>query len=113
MLRHEVHRRVAVDERAEGDADDDPGRDPAHELARRAPGVAHPLLHRQAHLDGGPGVDLVDVGLDEALEVQPADDQAGADGDGQPGDQVGDRDGRAEQAPQQHERDLVDHRRRR
>ena len=56
-------------------------------------------------------MDLVDVGLDVPLEAQPADHQPGANGHDQAGGHVGERDHRAEEPPQQDERDLVDHRR--
>ena len=56
-------------------------------------------------------VDLPDVVLDVALEVQPADDEARDDGDRQARRHVRDRDARAKEAPQQDDRDLVDHRR--
>ena len=61
--------------------------------------------------DRAPGADLPDVVLDVALEAQPTDDEPGDDGDGETRGHVGDRDGRAEQAPQENDRDLVDHRR--
>ena len=77
------------------------------------PGVAHPVLERQPHLDRprATRLDLPDVGLDVALEVEAADDQAGHDRDDEAGDHVGEGDAGTEQAPQQHDRDLVDHRR--
>ena len=95
-----------------GDADHDPGRDTTDDLAGRIPGVTDALLHRGVDLDGRTGVDLVDVGLHEPLEVEAGDGEPRADSHEEAGDQVRHRDRRTEQSPEQDERDLVDHRRR-
>ena len=97
----EVGRDEAVDDGADADADEDERQDLPDEAARGRPGVADPVLERQLHLDG-PGatrLDLPDVRLHVALQVEPADDQAGHDRDDETGRDVHQRDGRARTGP--------------
>ena len=58
----------------------------------------------------GPAWISYDVRLHEPLEVKPGDDESRTDGHEEAGDQVGHRDLRTEEAPEQDEGDLVDHR---
>ena len=76
---------------------------------------AQASVRRSERVDGPPagrcgGADLPHVRLHEALQAQPADHQPGEHGDGQARRHVGQRDGRTEEAPEQHQGDLVNHR---
>ena len=57
------------------------------------------------------GLDLVDPGLDETLELQAADHPAGRDGDDEPGRNIEEGGLPAEQSEEEDDGDLVDHRR--
>jgi len=102
----------AVDEGADPDPDEDVGEDLADEVAGVGPALAEALLHRQAQVQRGgapTGPHLEDPRLHPALDAQAPQDQPAGDGHRQPGRHVEEGDARAEEAPQEDERDLVDH----
>ena len=92
--------------------DQDVGEDPAHQVLRVRPGVPDAVLPGQLDLDrrAARALERPDVVLDVALHVELADDQPADDRDQQAGRHVHERDPGPEQAPQQDEGDLVDHR---
>ena len=103
-----------MDPCADSDAGDDPGPDLSHDFPDRLQPLLHPSGETQAlplkgrlRLHG-----LVDPALDVPLELHPAEDEAGDDGDGEPGDEVEGRHLPSEEAEEEHQRDLVHHGRR-
>ncbi len=74
-----------------------------HASTSRSPGVGLSTIATLARPD------LPDVVLHVALEPEPADDHSRDERDGQSSGHVGDGELGSDQAPQQHDRDLVDH----
>src|SRR5450759_4639602 len=112
-LGNELGRNEAVDERPDADPDDHVEQDPPNQVLRGRPGVAHALLHREADVErrgAAPGPDREDPGPDPLFEGQAPEDEPAHDGDREPGPHVEERDPGPEQAPEQDEGDLVDHR---
>ena len=101
-----------MDGGADGDAGDHVGPHLADDVLDRLPGVVH--ARRPVELLAVLGVahaDLAHPVLDVALHLEATDDPAGDHGDEEPRDEVQRGDLPAEQAVEQHQRDLVDHRR--
>ena len=110
--RHEVLGHVAVDDGADGDAGEHVGPHLADDVLDGLPGVGDAAgpVELLAVL-GIAHADLAHPVLDVAVHAQASDHPAGDDGDEQAGDEVEGGDLPAEQPVEQHQGDLVDHRR--
>ena len=111
MRDHQLGRHVAVDERAHGDAGDDPHPDLADDVLDGLDAGLDAIDDRDlliGKLDGA-GADLAHPRLEPAFELQPADDEAADDGDREAEREIGQRHLPADQREQEAERHLVDH----
>ena len=101
-----------MNEGSDTDTDHQIGQDPSHQILRVGPGVADAVFPCEVDLDrcAALALECPDVVLDVTLHAELADDEPADHCDGEAGCHVDKGDARTEEAPEQHEGYLVDHR---